>query len=110
MHAPDRAELHAALHALRQAAEQVKSYEPQSIEQLLAAIAAHLQTVTGASDLRPDAAARRDRIVQECRTIEEAVVRVKEYPELIMARAVVLDHVAALARQIRETIPLIGAP
>ena len=109
MHAPDRAELHAALHALRQAAEKVRSYDPGLVDEMLAAIAANVKTLNAASGLRPDVEARRNRMVEECRVIEEAVARVKQYPEVIMARAVVLDHVAALGRQIRETMPLLGA-
>jgi hypothetical protein len=110
MQAPDRAELHAALHGLRQAAEKVKNYDAELIEQALAAIATHIPTVTAASGLRPDVDARRNRIIQECRAVEEAVSRVKQYPDLIMARAVVLDHVSALVRQVRETMQLLGAP
>ncbi|UYN96604.1 MAG: hypothetical protein KIT25_06630 [Enhydrobacter sp.] len=108
MQPPNRAGLHAALHAIRDAATQVKVYEAQPIDGLTAAIAAHLATVRGAEGLGGEALARRDRIVQQCTAVQEAVQRARQYPEHIMARAVVLDQAAALARQIREAAESFG--
>jgi hypothetical protein len=106
MQAPNRAELQAALQAIQQAAEKVRNYEPELVEQVLTAIAANVETVKGAAGLRADGAARRDRIVQQCGVVEEAAGHAKQYPEQISARAALLDRIGALVRQIREALPL----
>ena len=106
MQAPDRAELHVALLAIRQAAEKVKAFEPLLVEQLLKTIHAHVETVNEASGLTHEADARRERIVAQCRSLEETVGLVRQYPEQIQGRAKVLDQAGALARIIRESLPL----
>ncbi len=110
MQAPDRAELHAALNAIRQAAERLRNYDATLADQLVAAIEANIESVNKASGFLPDADVRKARIVAQCHIVMEAVARAKQYPEQIQGRAAVLDRAGGLARLIREALPQLETP
>lgn len=108
MRAPQRTELRQALQAIRLAADAVKAYEPDLIEELAASIRAFATAIHGAPDLAPEAAAMRDRVIANCGAVSDAIERAARYPDLPMARAAVLDQVMVLARSLRDLQTLIG--
>jgi hypothetical protein len=102
MTAPLRAELLRALLEIRQAAEKLKSYEPELVDELQAAVRVHLATIGLGDGVAGEARAQCQRIVAQGRAVIDCIERAHQYPAQIMARADVLDRTGMLAKMIRD--------
>ena len=91
-----------ALLQIRQAAEKLKAYDAGQADQLAAVVRANAGMVGDTARWPADRAAQRERIVAQCRAVTDCVERARKYPEMIAARADVLDRSGMLARMIRD--------
>jgi len=96
------------VHAIRECAEQLKSYEPELVEELRACLREHAATVQPSATMSADIRAGCERLVAQIRAVNDAIDRVQQYPEVIMARAVVLDQASTLAKRARELLATLG--
>ena len=102
MTAPLRAELLRALLEIRQAAEKLKSYELELVDELESTVRAHLATLGQADGLAAEAFAQCQRIAVQGRAVIDCIERARQYPAQIMARADLLDRTGMLAKMIRD--------
>jgi hypothetical protein len=108
MSAPSRAELQRALLEIRQAAERLKSYEPDLVDRLETAVRTHIAVVGEAQGLTADARSQCERIAMQGRDVLERIERARRYPTQIMARADMLDRTGALAKMVRDMLARLG--
>ncbi len=110
MTAPLRAELQRALLEIRQAAEKVKSYEPELVDQLQSAVREHVATIGQTDGLAAEACGQCRRIVAQGHAVIDCIERARQYPAQIMARADVLDRTGMLAKMIRDFLATHAPP